>query len=31
MIDAFSRICDVQMSFPKKSKVDYYNLYKWKA
>jgi predicted phage terminase large subunit-like protein len=28
MIDAFSRICDVQMSFPKKSKVDYYNLYK---
>jgi predicted phage terminase large subunit-like protein len=28
MIDAFSRICDVQMSFPKKGKVNYYNLYK---
>ena len=28
MIDALSRICDVHIGYPKKSKIDYYNLYK---
>jgi len=28
MIDAFSRICDINILFPKKSNVNYYDLYK---
>ena len=27
MIDVLSRICDVNMLFPKKTKVNYYDLY----
>jgi predicted phage terminase large subunit-like protein len=28
MIDAFSRLCDVTLSYPKKGKINYYDIYK---
>ena len=28
MIDAFSRLCDMQLSYPKKGKINYYDIYK---
>lgn len=28
MIDAFARLCDIQMSYPKKNKINYYSIYK---